>query len=65
MCVYYLHIEKNGSNPHCFTDLQVVGGEGEAWGALIVGGQNLNVDCCDGAPSKKKSTNHLNKFTSC
>ena len=43
----HLQINQNGSNPHSLADFQVVCGEREAWRALVVGRQNLNVNCSD------------------
>lgn len=48
--VSHLQIEQDSSDSHGLTDLQAVGEEGEAWGALVIGWQNLNVNCGDGAP---------------
>lgn len=52
----HLQIEQNSSYPHGLADFQAVGEEREAWGALVVGRQNLNVHCSDGAPGRMKST---------
>lgn len=54
--VTHLQIEQNSSYPHGLADFKVVGEEREAWGALVVGRQNFNVHCSDGAPGRKKST---------
>lgn len=54
----HLQIEQNSSYPHGLADFQAVGEEREAWGALVVGWQNLNVNCSDGAPGRRKNT-HL------
>lgn len=52
--VSHLQIEQDRSDPHGLADLQVVGEEGEARGALVIGWQNFNVDCGDGAPDGEK-----------
>lgn len=52
--VSHLQIKQDRSDPHCLADLQAVGEEGEARGALVIGWQNFNVDCGDGAPDGKK-----------
>lgn len=52
--VSHLQIEQDGSDPHSLADLQAVGEEGEARWALVIGWQNFNVDCGDGAPDGKK-----------
>lgn len=52
----HLQVEQNRSDPHGLADLQAVGEEGEAWWALVVWWQDLNVHSGDGAPDRKKST---------
>lgn len=52
----HLQVEQNGSDPHGLADLQAVGKQREAWWALVVGWQNLDVHSGDGAPGVKKST---------
>lgn len=51
--VTHLQIEQNSSYPHSLAHFQAVGEEREAWWALIVGRQNLNVHCGDGAPGSR------------
>lgn len=50
--VTHLQIEQNSSYPHSLAHFQAVGEEREAWWALVVGRQNLNVHCGDGAPGR-------------
>lgn len=50
----HLQIKQDRSDPHGLANLQAVGEEGEARGALVIGWQNFNVDCGDGAPDGKK-----------
>lgn len=52
MC--HLQVEQNRADPHGLADLQAVREEGEAWGALVVGRQDLDVHRGDGAPGKKQ-----------
>lgn len=52
--VSHLQVEQNCADPHGLADLQAVREEGEAWGALVVGRQDLDVHRGDGAPGKKK-----------
>lgn len=52
--VSHLQIEQDCSDPHGLADFQAVGEEREAWRALVIGWQNLNVDCSDGAPDSKE-----------
>lgn len=47
-----LQVEQCSSSPHGLTDLQAVDELGEAWGALVVWGQHLNVHGGDGAPGQ-------------
>ena len=42
--IVYLQIEQCSSSPHSFTDLQVVLLSGEMGRALIVRGQNFDID---------------------
>lgn len=46
----HLQVEESGSGPHGLADLQAVEKAGKAWGALVVGGEHLNVHGGDGAP---------------
>lgn len=46
----HLHVEQDGSDPHGLAHFQVVGGQREAGGALVVGWQHLDVHGGDGAP---------------
>lgn len=59
--VCHLQVEQNGADPHGLADLQAVREEGEAWGALVVGWQDLDIHRRDGAPGKKKTTNKPKK----
>lgn len=52
----HLQVEQNSSDPHGLADLQAVGEQREAWWALVVGWQHLNVHGGDGAPDKKEHT---------
>lgn len=52
----HLQVEQNGSDPHRLADLQAVGEQREAWWALVVGWQHLNVHGGDGAPEEKEHT---------
>lgn len=44
----YLQIEQCSSGPHRFADLQVVLLPGETWRALVVWGQNFDIDRSNG-----------------
>lgn len=44
----YLQIQQGGSSPHCFADLQVVLLPGETGRALVVWGQNFDIDRSNG-----------------
>lgn len=63
LLVTHLQIEQNSPNPHGLADFQVVGEQGETWGALVVGRQNLNVHCSDGAPGGEKSPHQPSEST--
>ena len=44
----YLQIEQCSASPHRFADLQVVLLPGETWRALVVWGQNFDIDRSNG-----------------
>ena len=52
----YLEVEQDGSQPHGLADLHAVAEEGEAWGALVVGGQHFNIHRGDRAPGSGNNT---------
>lgn len=54
----HLQVEQNGSDPHGLADLQAVGEQREAWRALVVGWQHLNVHSGDGTPDKESTHFH-------
>lgn len=61
----HLQIEQDSSDPHGLADFQAVGEEGEAWGALVIGWQDLNVNCSDRAPKRKKIEDQFTVLTTC
>ena len=58
VCASDLKVEQDGSYPHGLADLHVVGEEGEAWGALVVGGEDFDVYRGDGAPDTRQQQYH-------
>ena len=54
----YLYVDRDGSYPHGLADRHVVGEEGEAWGALVVGGEYFDVYRSDSAPDTRQQQYH-------